>query len=206
MRRVSAHTFWGAGIIFSDRLENCHRIATRAFALFTQTEIETLSHHGRAKHAGHDARGASLFRDPRLRTRPGRFTKNWGPPGAMAAPDKSAVVRANRPMSAERLSLRGGSWSAAGVPVRLSGQPLFFEAMRLALRFPLYPPKADIVRNVRLVIMSFEAPPGKRSMFGYLTIDLLNSVRSAKGSSLSLTPANGGVYCVSLTAGLLGQE
>jgi hypothetical protein len=30
--------------------------------------------------------------------------------------------------------------------------------------------------------MSFEAPPGKRSMFGYLTIDLLNSV---SGMSIS---------------------
>jgi hypothetical protein len=37
--------------------------------------------------------------------------------------------------------------------------------------------------------MSFEAPPGKRSMFGYLTIDLLNSV-------VCLQMA-GSVYCVS---------
>jgi hypothetical protein len=47
--------------------------------------------------------------------------------------------------------------------------------------------------------MSFEAPPEKRSVFGYLTIDLLNSV-SGMSISERLHPAS------PLTAGLLGQE
>jgi hypothetical protein len=76
------------------------------------------------------------------------------------------------------------------------------------------PPKADIVQhggNVRLGIMSFEAPPGKRSMFGYLTIDLLNSV---SGMSISERLQPQPYTCKwlvafiasPLTSGLLGQE
>ena len=60
-------------------------------------------------------------------------------------------------------------------------------------------------------IMSFEAPPGKRSMFGYLTIDLLNSV---SGMSISERLQPQPYTCKwlvafiasPLTAGLLGQE
>jgi hypothetical protein len=50
--------------------------------------------------------------------------------------------------------------------------------------------------------MSFEAPPGKRSMFGYLTIDLLNSV-----SGMSISERLQVAFIASpLTSGLLGQE
>jgi len=63
----------------------------------------------------------------------------------------------------------------------------------------------------RLGIMSFEAPPGKRSMFGYLTIDLLNSV---SGMSISERLQPQPYTCKwlvafiasPLTSGLLGQE
>ena len=82
------------------------------------------------------------------------------------------------------------------------------------VRFGIKPgaPLAQFVKRLRrLGIMSFEAPPGKRSMFGYLTIDLLNSV---SGMSISERLQPQPYTCKwlvafiasPLTAGLLGQE
>jgi len=64
------------------------------------------------------------------------------------------------------------------------------------VRFGIKPgaPLAQFVKRLRrLGIMSFEAPPGKRSMFGYLTNRLVETVS--------------GMFIASpLTTGLLGQE